>query len=332
MPSTSTSAPNFNFSTRGKATQPSRLYFGANLSGPHKKSPLLTPRYFSQHDDDCEFPSEGPNSVTGGVVALGKFDALHIGHRQLAIQASKAGIPFLLSFVGIAEVLGWEPRPPVVAKCDRKRVLSSWASYCGNISPSEFHVQFSCVRHLSPREFVEKLANELGVSGVVAGENYRFGYKAAGDASELVKLCEEYGMKAYIVGSVMDNKAHGSLLDSKDKGQVSSTRVRRALADGNINYVTELLGRNHRLVLVVSEEESSGKGRISVSKSCLLNLPPKEGLYDKCHCFIGDSQHGLPCTAMIDSTHIHVESTIQNISFEHCQLIGIEFGCAQGKC
>lgn len=46
----------------------------------------------------------------GGIVALGKFDALHIGHRELAIQAAKVGAPFLLSFVGMAEVLGWEPR------------------------------------------------------------------------------------------------------------------------------------------------------------------------------------------------------------------------------
>lgn len=43
-------------------------------------------------------------------MALGKFDALHIGHRELAIQASRVGAPFLLSFVGMAEVLGWEPR------------------------------------------------------------------------------------------------------------------------------------------------------------------------------------------------------------------------------
>ncbi|MCI13947.1 riboflavin biosynthesis protein ribF, partial [Trifolium medium] len=46
----------------------------------------------------------------GGVVALGKFDALHIGHRELAIQASRAGPPFLLSFVGMAKVFGWEHR------------------------------------------------------------------------------------------------------------------------------------------------------------------------------------------------------------------------------
>lgn len=48
--------------------------------------------------------------LPGGVVALGKFDALHIGHRELAIQASRAGPPFLLSFVGMAKVLGWEHR------------------------------------------------------------------------------------------------------------------------------------------------------------------------------------------------------------------------------
>lgn len=48
--------------------------------------------------------------LPGGIVALGKFDALHIGHRELAIQASRAGPPFLLSFVGMAKVFGWEHR------------------------------------------------------------------------------------------------------------------------------------------------------------------------------------------------------------------------------
>lgn len=60
-------------------------------------------------------------------------------------------------------------RPPIVAQCDRERVLSSWAQYCGNVAPKEFQVQFMSVRHLSPRQFVEKLAKELGVYGVVAG-------------------------------------------------------------------------------------------------------------------------------------------------------------------
>ncbi|VAI31972.1 unnamed protein product [Triticum turgidum subsp. durum] len=54
---------------------------------------------------DC---GEEQDCVLDGIVALGKFDALHIGHRELAMHASKSGNPFLLSFVGMAEVLGWE--------------------------------------------------------------------------------------------------------------------------------------------------------------------------------------------------------------------------------
>lgn len=61
-------------------------------------------------------------------------------------------------------------RPPIVAKCDRKRILSSWAPYCGNMAPAEFEIEFSSVRHLTPRQFVEKLLKELGVCGVVAGK------------------------------------------------------------------------------------------------------------------------------------------------------------------
>lgn len=60
-------------------------------------------------------------------------------------------------------------RAPIVAKCDRKRILSSWAPYCGNVIPTEFEVDFSKVRSLTPRQFVEKLSKKLGVCGVVAG-------------------------------------------------------------------------------------------------------------------------------------------------------------------
>lgn len=48
-------------------------------------------------------------------------------------------------------------------------MLSSWAPYCGNVVPVEFHLEFSHVRHLSPRQFVERLSKELKVNGVVAG-------------------------------------------------------------------------------------------------------------------------------------------------------------------
>lgn len=48
--------------------------------------------------------------MAGGVVALGKFEGLHLGHRALAERASELGKPVMLSLSGMAEVLGWEPK------------------------------------------------------------------------------------------------------------------------------------------------------------------------------------------------------------------------------
>ncbi|KAI4313210.1 hypothetical protein L6164_026206 [Bauhinia variegata] len=289
---------------------------------------------FSQREGDHEIISEGLSPVAGGIVALGKFDALHIGHRELAIQASKAGPPFLVSFTGMAEVLGWEYRAPVVAKCDRKRVLSSWAPYCDNLVPKEFEIEFLSVRHLTPQQFVEKLSKELRVRGVVAGENYRFGYKAAGDASDLVKLSEEYGMEAYIINSVMDKNRYPANIyssNSKDKGQVSSTRVRHALAVGDMNYVSQLLGRRHRLILMATGQDGFivGPRKISAPKSCLLNLAPKEGLYEKCFLSI-DQENVAQCRVVIDMKFVHVEIVDVGLDdifgTQNSKLLQIEFG------
>ena len=109
-------------------------------------------------------------------VALGKFDGMHQGHRLLAQQAASSGSsPFLLSFSGMAEVLGWPARLPLVAASDRARVLASWSLHCQGRTPRQRYVPFAMVRNLSPEAFVQTLAEDLQVSGIVVGQNYRFG-------------------------------------------------------------------------------------------------------------------------------------------------------------
>ena len=186
-------------------------------------------------------------------VALGKFDALHRGHRKLVTTAANlkpSSTPYLISFDGMADVLGWEPRLPLVAPCDRPRVLASWEKACAGVVPQERGIPFSQVRHLSPEDFVALLAEDLGAVGVVVGSNYRFGYKAAGTAETLKKLGGEYGMKVEVVNLVervggVDTKGagHGGLADT-----VSSSAVREALAAGDMVGVKECMGRPYRLV------------------------------------------------------------------------------------
>ena len=110
------------------------------------------------------------------VAALGKFDGMHQGHCLLAERAAASGAdPYLLSFSGMAEVLGWPARLPLVASSDRGRVLASWTPYCQGKTPRQRYIPFSAVRNLSPEGFVKVLAEQLQVSGVVVGQNYRFG-------------------------------------------------------------------------------------------------------------------------------------------------------------
>lgn len=110
------------------------------------------------------------------MVALGKFDAMHRGHQALAAAAARlGGTPWLVSFAGMADVLGWPSRLPLVAPCDRRRVLETWTGGCGGATPAECAIPFAEVRTLSPEEFVRLLAEELRVGGVAVGSNFRQG-------------------------------------------------------------------------------------------------------------------------------------------------------------
>ncbi|KAI0513478.1 hypothetical protein KFK09_009501 [Dendrobium nobile] len=192
-------------------------------------------------------------------------------------------------------------------------------------------IDFSNVRHLTPIQFVERLSKELRVGGVVAGANYRFGYKASGDAKDLARLCEEYGLYAHIVSPVMNKTWHGSQNGASfsDLGQVSSTRVRHALAMRDMAHVAELLGRKHRLVLVpMNEKYRFAKSTIVAPKSCLLNQPPGDGEFNNCAFLLDDVTVGL-CRLAIDSNSDRIELDCENLFeinlVQDGRCIGIEF-------
>jgi FAD synthetase len=216
-------------------------------------------------------PIDSPDQIP--IIALGKFDALHRGHQALAAAAAQCdGMPWLVSFAGMAEVLRWPTRLPLVALADRRRVMETWKDACGGKTPTECAIPFAEVRSLPPEEFVALLANELKIGGVAVGSNYRFGYKAAGDANLLKTLGEKYGLKVAIVDLV---EHEGEL-----QGEVvSSSWVREALAEGDVAAAAYCLGRPYRLIL---ENASSDSIHITenANKFIYANQPPAVGQYN----------------------------------------------------
>ena len=209
------------------------------------------------------------DSVERPVAAIGKFDALHLGHRVLVVAAAGMGTPVLLTFSGMAQVLGWPPRLPVVAAVDRTRVLNLWRQELG-CAVHLVKLPFAKIRELSPPAFVRLLREELGVIGMVTGPNFRFGKDRAGDVARLHSLGPEQGLRVVTVEPVR----HGGKL-------VSSSRVRRLLVEGDVATVAQLLDRPHRLIGRVVRAAVRGPKTDSPAASCgeRLNLEPGPGVY-----------------------------------------------------
>src|SRR5436309_25159 len=101
---------------------------------------------------------------------------------------------------------------------------------------------------LSPREFVQKiLVNELQVRALLVGENFRFGHKQAGDTQLLRELGKSFGFEVITIFPVV---AHGEV--------VSSTVIRREIAEGDVTQAGRLLGRP--FVLTGSVVSGTGTG------------------------------------------------------------------------
>lgn len=201
--------------------------------------------------------------------AIGKFDALHRGHFALVERASTWSAPCLLGFSGMAEELGWMQRKPLIAPTDRARVLKDWSLSLG-ATVDERELPFADIRGMSPNEFVAHLRTAHDATAVVVGEDFRFGRDRGGDAIALRALAEAHGMQAAVVAPVMH-------VDEP----VSSSRVRAALAAGDVALAGALLGRPHRLVGTVVRGDGRGRklGIPTANLGGCTNLEPASGVY-----------------------------------------------------
>jgi riboflavin kinase / FMN adenylyltransferase len=207
--------------------------------------------------------------AAGLALAIGKFDALHLGHRALVQRAATLGGPGLLQFSGMAEVLGWPPRLPLVAGSERARVLNAWAQEL-HCQLRALEVPFATVRPMPPAQFIDFLADELGATAVVVGEDFRFGRDRSGDLAQLAALAGARTLAVAVVGVV----AAGGRA-------ISSSRIRGDLAAGEVAATAACLGRPYRLVGTVVRGDGRGRrlGFPTANLSRRENQDPGLGVY-----------------------------------------------------
>lgn len=167
-------------------------------------------------------------------MALGNFDGVHIGHRELMKQtvklaAEQNGTAGVFTFYPHPlKVLYPEQSPPLLLPLEEKlQMIEDLGLDLVLLAP--FTREFA---GFSPRDFVrEVLCQSLQISGVVVGYNYSFGRGGLGSPELLAELGKEHGFSVKVMPPV---EAEGVI--------VSSTVVRELLLSGEVKKASRFLG------------------------------------------------------------------------------------------
>ncbi len=187
--------------------------------------------------------------VTGGVVSIGNFDGVHLGHAALLTRArtlaDKLGGP------AVAVVL--DPHPAAILRPDKMPPKLTWIERRAELM-SRFSIDALVVcettqefLHLTATEFFELLiVGQLDAEAMVEGPNFFFGRNRGGNIDVLANLCDRHGIDLQIV----DPTQVGSEM-------ISSTRIRGLIQSGQVAEATQLLGTAYR----IRGKVASGAGR-----------------------------------------------------------------------
>lgn len=190
-------------------------------------------------------------SHRGCVATIGNFDGVHRGHQavlaQLLARASALGLP--------ATLIIFEPQPgeyfsPQTAPSRLTRLREKLAALQGHGVGRVLCLRFDKVlAGLSADEFISTiLVDGLAIKHLVVGDDFRFGKGRGGDFSSLVEAGKIHGFSVEPLETF-----------DLEGARVSSTRVREALQQGELEWAETLLGRPYSMSGRVAHGDERGR-------------------------------------------------------------------------
>ncbi len=206
------------------------------------------------------------------VATIGVFDGVHLGHQALLRETAKMASrlrskPMAFTFQDhpLHVLRGGSRIPFLISRQKAYRLLKT--SGLSKVQVLSFTPAFS---RLSPEKFIQRLQRIGRLKGIVVGENFRFGRNAQGDVELLEKLGKKAGFKVKALKAV------------RVRGQVvSSSRIRKYLAEGKTSLANRMLGWTYNISGEVVHGKHLGHkiGFPTANLSHIREFLPKDGVY-----------------------------------------------------
>ena len=200
--------------------------------------------------------------LKNSAVCLGKFDGIHIGHRELinyAVSMKKNGLKAVVfSFLMNPRMLKNTEDFSLIYTEDEKKIILKDAGTDILVSYPFNRAMFS----MEPECFVKNiLIDKLDTKILIVGKDFRFGHNRSGDVALLRQLSSKYGYELKTFDKVMYNDE-----------VVSSTRIRTCINEGSIEEANEMLGVPYCIVGEVLHGRKLGR----TLGMPTINIVPKE--------------------------------------------------------
>ncbi len=214
-----------------------------------------------------------PVEFRGGAVSIGNFDGVHRGHahliERLVAWAGRCGGP--------AIAFTFDPHPAKLLRPEAAPAPLCWTERKAEMLAAlgvDAVVAYPTSRellNLSPSEFFSRIVRKgLAARAMVEGPDFHFGCGRSGNTELLRQFCADADTPIEVVAPVLF-----------EDEPISSSRVRRLIAGGDVGAANRLLTRAYRIRGRVVRGASRGAtlGYPTANLECIDTLLPREGIY-----------------------------------------------------
>ncbi|MDR0704562.1 MAG: bifunctional riboflavin kinase/FAD synthetase [Planctomycetaceae bacterium] len=214
-----------------------------------------------------------PEKFHGGVISIGKFDGMHLGHsliiKRLKNHAEQRQLPVIILTFDPLPVAVLRPDLNIQPICTLERKIELIRQFNVDVLVV-LQTNHELLRQNAETFFFETIKEKLNAAVIVEGNNFCFGHDRLGTAGLIQQYGQQTGIEIDLVESVRF-----------DNHLISSSGIRKLIQEGNVEQAAKWMPQPYRLTGTVIQGDQRGRtlGFPTANLGNIETIIPKPGIY-----------------------------------------------------